>query len=172
MRVFPFPTHWTTMNKFPHQLSLFILCTELSTLPGGFHACCLSTLLDASEPAVVRENAAYVFLTLISYRKENGQLHSRVLPMCLDNGAEVRNEQHLDMLLKQNELFKEIVSSLEYFHAGETIFGRANQPDGFSGPLTSCDLLRTFCVILCNLLTLETASCVDMIYFMMPKIIT
>lgn len=125
-------------------------------------------MLDASEPAIVRENAAYVFSTLISYRKENGQLHNRVLPMCWDNGEQVRNEDHLDMLLKQHKLFTQIGLSLEHFHADETIVG----PEGFNGPLTSCDLLRSFCVIMCNLLTLRATACVDMIYLTMRKIIT
>lgn len=140
-------------------------------MPGGFHACCLSTLLDANEPAIVRENAAYVFTNLISYRKENGQLHGRVLPMCLDNGEQMRSENHLDMLLKQHKLFPQIAFSLEHFHAGETIEGRDGQIDEFNGPLTSCDLLRSFCVIMCNLLTLKTAPCIDMIHLTMIKVI-
>lgn len=154
------------MNE--HSLSLLDFHAELSNLPGGFHACFLSTLLDASEPAIVRENAAYVFSTLISYRRENDQLHGRVKPMCLDNGVQVRNDNHLDMLLEQHKLFAQIGSSLEHFHAGETILGH----DDFNGPLTSCDLLRSFCVIMCNLLTLRSVACVDMIYLTMPKIIT
>lgn len=146
--------------------------TELSNLPGGFHACCLSTLLDVTEPAIVRENAAYVFSTLISYRQENGQLHDRVLPMCWDNGEQVRNENHLDMLLAQHKLFASIALSLECFNAGETIFDRDGQHQSFNGPLTSCDLLRSFCVILCNLLTLSTElAYVDMVYSSMGKII-
>lgn len=145
--------------------------TELGNLPGGFHACCLSTLLDDSEPALVRENAAYVFSNLISYRKDNGKLHDRVWPMCWDNGEQVRNENHLDMLLKQHKLFAQIVKSLEYFYADETIIDRNGHHDNFNGQLSSCDLLRSFCVIMCNLLTLKTTACIDMIYLTMPKII-
>lgn len=161
---------WT--NDRIRNLIKFSTDAELSNLPGGFHACCLSTLLDATEPAIVRENAAYVFSTLISYRKENGKLHDRVLPMCWDNGEQVRKENHLDMLLKQHSLFSEIVASLEHFHAGETILGHDGRHDGYSGPLTSCDLLRSFCVIMCNLLTLRAAPYVDIIYLTMPKMIT
>lgn len=139
----------------------------MANLPGGFHACCLSTLLDDSEPAIVRENAAYVFSTLISYRKDNGHLHPQVLPMCLEGGESMRMENHLDMLLQQHKLFKYIVESLVHFYAGETVIGL----DG-NGRLTSCDLLRSFCVIMCNLLTLKSTACVDEVISTLPKIIT
>lgn len=151
----------------------FISHAELSNLPGGFHACCLSTLLDASEPAIVRENAAYVFSTLISYRQNGGQLlHDHVLPMCWDNGNQVRNEDHLDMLLRQHKLFKRIALSLDHFDAAETIVRYEVQHENFNDPLTSTDLLRSFCVILCNLLTLRATAHVDLVYSTMCKIIT
>lgn len=149
----------------------FLFVAEMANLPGGFHACCLSTLLDDSEPAIVRENAAYVFSTLISYRMDNGHLHPHVLPMYLEGGEQMRMENHLDMLLQHHKLFKYIAESLEHFHAGETIIG-VGMRDGGSDRLTSCDLLRSFCVIMCNLLTLKSIACVDSVILTMVKIIT
>lgn len=147
---------------------------ELSYLPGGFHACCLSTLLDTTEPSIVRENAAYVFATLISYRTDNMHLHTRVLPMCaiLESGNDptlVPNiDNYLDRLLKQHKLFTEIVASLEQLHVEDTI-----APDNvnLNEKFISCNLVRSFCVILSNLTTLKSSGCVDMTYLTMLKMI-
>lgn len=149
----------------------FPLLPELNYLPGGFHACCLSTLMDTTEPSIVRENAAYTFSTLISYRAATGELNERVEPR---SSADVDNDSpkanHLDLLIKEHKLYVQIVASLEHFHAGESIrsehiFYETNSK------LTSCDLVRAFCTILSNLLAIRTLSSIDMIGLTMLKII-
>ncbi|XP_073814846.1 protein rotatin homolog isoform X2 [Musca autumnalis] len=47
-----------------------MLLNELSYLPGGFMACCLSTLLDVKEITHVRQLAGQLFANLIRQRKD------------------------------------------------------------------------------------------------------
>lgn len=126
--------------------------------------------MDATEPAIVRENVAYTFSTLISYRTADGQLSSRVVPHCAGHEPVPADVDHLDMLIKQHKLFNEISASLAYFHPGEIVDQSENLRDT-NAKLTSCDLVRAYCVILSNLLEIKTSISIDMISLSMLKII-
>lgn len=139
----------------------------MSYLPGGFHACCLSTLLDLSEPAFVREHVAYTFSTLISYRTASGQLNSLAEPKSANSTIECN---HLDILLKHHKLFEEIARSLSYFHADQFI-EHPNNLYETNAKLTSCEMIRAYCSILCNLLQIRNLPSIDMVGITMRKII-
>lgn len=147
-----------------------LFLTELSFLPGGFHACCLSTLIDTTEPAIVREYVAYTFSTLISYRKANGQLSNRVEPRSPQFDNENIECDRLDMLIKQHQLFNEIAMSLNYFHADQFIDPMKNFHET-NTKVTSCDVIRAYCIILCNLLQIKTSKSIDMVGLTMLKMI-
>lgn len=59
------------------------IVTELAFLPGGIHACVLSTALDEEEVSVVKGAAARLFTALLSHKSDKG-LHDSVLPLCND----------------------------------------------------------------------------------------
>lgn len=136
-------------------------------MPAGFHACCLSTLLDLSEPAIVREYVGYTFSTLISYRMANGQLSSRVEPKSANSTIE---DNHLDKLIQHYKLFDEIASSLSYFHADQFIDQSKNFYET-NAKLTSCEIIRAYCIILCNLLQIKNLPSIDMVGLTMRKMI-
>lgn len=56
------------------------LIKELSYLPGGFHACCLSSFLDSHEASIVREAAGGLFANLLKYRDDS----QTVMPRCAE----------------------------------------------------------------------------------------
>lgn len=60
------------------------LIKELAYLPGGFHACCLSTFMDPYEASVVRETAGILFATLLTFRSGTRTLPDTVRPKCAD----------------------------------------------------------------------------------------
>lgn len=71
------------------QTQLNFLCENwllgLFYLPGGFHACCISTLIDKTEVNIVRETAGALFANLISFGKFEEGLHAAVFPRCAEN---------------------------------------------------------------------------------------
>lgn len=60
------------------------LVKSLTYLPGGFHACCLSTFMDPYEASVVRETAGTVFAILLTFRSAARTLPELVRPKCSD----------------------------------------------------------------------------------------
>lgn len=77
---------WCLLLKLSKTLTMAnYLIKELSYLPGGFHACCLSTFLDTGECSIVRETAGYLFSNLIAYYNPiNNVLRLEVKPICLE----------------------------------------------------------------------------------------
>lgn len=128
---------------------------ELSSLPGGFHACCLSTLLDIHEPSIVRENAAYTFATLISYCDESNNLSERVYPRCSDSGLMpmAHDPSMIFYIIKQHNFYKDLVVALKNFCPTEIIDFNV---DTENVPITSCDLVRSFCVVLASIAGLNS----------------
>lgn len=63
------------------------LINALYYLPGGFHACCLSTLMDDEESSVVREAAGTTFANIISFTGENNKLSELVAPKCKEQAS-------------------------------------------------------------------------------------
>lgn len=72
--------HWWFINLILQNKTKFFV--GLSYLPGGFHACCLSTLLDNNESSTVRELAGTLFTNLIKFVDSNRNLLQSVVPRC------------------------------------------------------------------------------------------
>lgn len=117
-------------------------------MPGGFYACCLSTLLDETESAVVRENAAFVFAALISHRTSDGYLNKNVIP----NSVSSVDNNWLDRLLELNQFFDKTIESINYLHLKETI---NSEEISSSDKIVPCNLIRSYCVVLTHLMYLR-----------------
>lgn len=135
----------------------------MSNLPGGLFACCLNTLLDDSETATVRENAALVFATLVSHRKSNNELNERLYAIsAIGLGCE-----WIGHLIHHQDLIAKIVASIKYLHVNDMI----DMTTGFEDHrIVPCNLMRSYCVILTNLLPLKGAGDIQQIFTAMHKI--
>lgn len=120
----------------------------MKSLPGGFYACCVSTLLDETESAVVRENAAFVFAALISHRTSDGYLKKNVVP----SSVSTSDKNWLNRLLELSQFFDKTIDSINYLHLEETI-----NPAEMSSldKIVPCNLIRSYCVVLTHLMYLR-----------------
>lgn len=120
----------------------------MKSLPGGFYACCVSTLLDETESAIVRENAAFVFAALISHRTSEGYLKKTVVP----NSVSTSDNYWLERLLEHNQFFDKTIESINCLYLKETI-----NPDEMSSldKIVPCNLIRSYCVVLTHLIHLK-----------------
>lgn len=132
----------------------------MNSLPGGLYACCLNTLLDDTESAIVRENAALVFATLISYRNPNNELNEELYPKSADGmGCD-----WIGHLLYHHDLMGKIIESIKYLHVKETIDMENNTK------IVPCNLMRAYCMIMLNLLPLKGAGDVNPIIMAMHEL--
>ncbi|XP_055312030.1 uncharacterized protein LOC129574273 isoform X2 [Sitodiplosis mosellana] len=133
------------------------LVQEIDTLPGDLYARCLNTLLDDTESAIVRENPALLFASLISYRNANNEIHEDLYP----KSANGMGCKWIGQLIYHHDLIKKIRTSVEYMHVDDVIeLKRMANID----KIVTCNQMRTYCKILSNLLPLKGAGDVDSIY--------
>lgn len=135
----------------------------MDTLPSGLYACCLNTLLDDTESALVRENAALVFATLISYRKPNNELDEKLYP----HSAARMGNNWIDLMLRHHNFIGIVQASINRLHVDETI----NVNSIAANKTVSCNLMRSYCVILTNLLPLKDAGDQNAVFPVMIEII-
>lgn len=135
----------------------------MNNLPGGLFACCLNTLLDDSETATVRENAALVFASLISHRKPNNELDERLYSI---NAIRLGCEW-IGHLIHHHDLNGRIVASIKYVHVNDTIDMTTCLTEH---QIVPCNLMRSYCIILTNLLPLKGAGDMNQIFTAMHKI--
>lgn len=111
----------------------------------------MSTLLDETESAVVRENAAFVFAALISHRTSDGYLNKNVVP----NSISSLDNNWLERLLELNQFFDKTIVSINYLYLKETI-----TPEEMSSldKIVPCSLIRSYCVVLTHLMYLKTEN--------------
>lgn len=131
----------------------------MSNLPGGLFACCLNTLLDDSETATVRENAALAFATLISHRKSNNELNERLYAMN-DIGLGCKWIGHL---IHHQNMIGQIVASVKHVHVDDVMCTIEQQ-------IVPCNLMRSYCIILANLVPLKGAGDLNQIFTTMHEI--
>lgn len=136
----------------------------MSNLPGGLFACCLNTLLDDSETATVRENAALVFASLISHRKSNNELDERLYAI----NATGLGCEWIGHLIHHQGLIGKIISSIKYLHVNDVI-DMASCSE-VQQQIVPCNLMRSYCIILTNLLPLKGAGDMNHIFTAMLKI--
>lgn len=135
----------------------------MNTLPGGLYACCLNTLLDDTEAALVRENAAMVFATLISHRKSNNELNEKLSPKYSDGIG----RDWIEVLLYHHDLIRRVIASVKYLHVKDTLDMEKVTNESRIVP---CNLMRSYCIILSNLLPLKGAGDVNNIFTAMFEI--
>lgn len=135
----------------------------MNTLPGGLYACCLNTVLDDTESAWVRENAAVVFATLISYRNVNNELNESLYPKSADGlGCD-----WIGQLIFHHGLIPRIIDSIKYLHVKEMIDADFIENDA---KIVPCNLMRSYCIMLTCLLPLKGAGNENEIFIAMHEI--
>lgn len=133
------------------------LPTEMSSLPGGLFACCLTTVFDDTESAIVREHAALVFATLISYRNSNNEINEDLYPKkAVGMGCE-----WIGHLIFHHKLIPSIGISVKHLHVEDVIDSEKLANDD---KIVPCNLMRAYCIILTNILPLKGAGDVNAIY--------
>lgn len=145
------------------------LVSVLAKLPGGFHACCLSTFLDTQETSAVRQSAGALFVKLLQHNHP----HRTLKPMsatlnCLD--SQDINTTLFD-LLKCHQFFAIMAGQLRHFW---------DDDEERDHPVATCDVVRTFCTIVTQLFAmcptdtmsdLQTYSLVMEIFRLTPVVI-
>lgn len=135
----------------------------MNSLPGGLYACCLNTVLDDTESAVVRENAALVFATLISYRNTINELNESLYP----KSAEGLGCEWIGQLIYHHDLIRKIIESIKYLHVKEMIDIELIESDA---KIVPCNLIRSYCIILSYLLPLKGAGDQNEVFITMHEI--
>ncbi|XP_035901362.1 uncharacterized protein LOC118507232 [Anopheles stephensi] len=157
---------WNILAKIARTLpGAAAIVKECAYLPGGIHACCISTMLDRMEACLVKESAVGLFVNLLSHINEkDGSLHSSVLPV--DGAAGSRRSAAtantnsttnasvdliLELLAKQ-QFFEESVRSLETYTCMEFLLDDdSRQQDS----VISADMVKAFAVLYRCLLELD-----------------
>ncbi|XP_067621874.1 protein rotatin homolog isoform X2 [Eurosta solidaginis] len=105
-----------------------LLMNELSYLPGGFMACCLSTLLDVGETIVVRQLAANLFISFLNDVEKCGEAYQLL--------TRHRFLEFADASVRENCLFEQQYPIHNHNECKTTMTH-----------VTSCDLVSCFCRI-------------------------
>lgn len=135
----------------------------MNNLPGGLYACCINTLLDETESAIVRENAAFVFATLISYRNTSNELDETLYP----KSANGMTCDWIGHLLHHHDLIRQIVTSVRYLHVEQLL---DTEQIANNSKIVSCNLMRSYCIVLINILPLKGAGDINPIFNAMTEI--
>ncbi|XP_055849600.1 protein rotatin homolog [Episyrphus balteatus] len=112
------------------------LIKELDFLPGGFRACCLSTLLDVSEVAMVRQLAGLLFADLLNNGTQFDEVHETV---------------------QKHDFYRIALGSLRYFYPGELLSTTDQREE-----ITTCDIVRAYCKICIQLIELKSSFCAEL----------
>lgn len=138
---------WSILLKiaayFAHAEKLLQMAID-KRLPNGLFGCSLHTLLDDEESAIVREHAGFLFATLLmQYNScEDDDQRQNLLPKNVQSNW-------LELLLRHNQLFEKVTRALDFLHVHESF------DDENGKPIVPCNLMRSYCVVLVNVLTLN-----------------
>lgn len=113
-------------------------------LPNGLYGCSLHTLLDDEESAIVREHAGFTFATLLMQYNccADDEQRQHLLPKNAPSNW-------LELLLRHNQLLDKVTEALDFLYVNESC------GDQHGKPIVPCNLLRSYCVVLINVLTLN-----------------
>ncbi|XP_055923386.1 protein rotatin homolog [Eupeodes corollae] len=112
------------------------LIRELDFLPGGFRACCLSTLLDQTEVAMVRQLAGLLFADLLNNGTQFDKVHE---------------------IVQKHDFYRIALASLKYFYPGELISTADHREE-----ITTCDIVRAYSKICIQLIELKSSFCAEL----------
>lgn len=99
------------------------IITELSYLPGGIHACAVTTIFDESEVSIVRSSTAMCLANMISHQNRKNGLHKRVIPRCkvkIDTDRANAIEL-LEEILERHSFLNKIRESLKFFTTSDVM---------------------------------------------------
>lgn len=141
---------WSILLKIASNLTQTETLLQIAMkegLPNGLFGCSLHTLLDDEESAIVRENAGFMFATLLMQYTSctTDDRFQRLLPKNAPSNW-------LELLLKHYQLFEKVTRSLKFLYVQET-FG-----DRYAMPIVPCNLMRSYCVVLVNVLPLKVVD--------------
>lgn len=138
---------WNILSKIAGNLRQTAKLLQIATkqgLPNGLYSCSLHTLLDDKESAIVRENAGFMFATLLMQYK-NCTPDERIEYLMPKNAT----SNWLELLLKHYQLFEQVTKSLDH------LFVEESSIDQLTKPIVPCNLMRSYCVVLMNILPLN-----------------
>uniref|UniRef100_A0A182WF54 Rotatin N-terminal domain-containing protein n=1 Tax=Anopheles minimus TaxID=112268 RepID=A0A182WF54_9DIPT len=156
---------WNILAKIARTLpGAAAIVKECAYLPGGIHACCVSTMLDRKEACLVKESAVGLLVNLLSHHTDtDGPLHSSVLPLdataiarrAATNANSVFTNGSVDViaeLLAKQHFYEESNRSLEIYTCMEFLLDDDNKQQD---PVISADLVRAFAVLYRSLIELD-----------------
>lgn len=143
---------WSILSKMAEKIGgAYIIVKQLSFLPGGIHACCLSSVLDMTEAGLVKLAAAGLFVNLISHQTPSKGLHLSVAPMCGERQIS-SGETPIDLAFEtvhKQQFYERVCESLEYFSVSEIV--DIDQ----QSLLITCEVIRAYSQILIGLINLR-----------------
>ncbi|XP_050096814.1 protein rotatin homolog [Anopheles aquasalis] len=156
---------WNVLAKISSTLEgASAIVKECAYLPGGLHASCLSTLLDAHEAALVKESAAGLLVCLFSHRVgKDGPLYLAVQPVDLRAKTELEPQDPLQTVLKllaKQRFFEDSVRSLDHFTARDMMdtFGECD-----AITLITPEVVKGYAMIYRSLVELNAAGFVSIL---------
>ncbi|KFB47543.1 hypothetical protein ZHAS_00015506 [Anopheles sinensis] len=139
-----------------------MIVQDCDYLPGGIHACCISTLLDEREACLVRESAACLLTNLFSHLVDReGVVWEVFLPQDCAFADQPRDANDplalVKILLAKQDFFRQSVRSLQYYVPKQylTEGGRCAIP--VQGPIVSAELVQAYAMIYRSLLEMNAA---------------
>lgn len=143
---------WSILSKMAEKIGgAYCIVKQLSYLPGGIHACCLSTVLDTTETGLVKLAAAGLYVNLISHQTPSKGLHLSVAPICKDY-QQSSDETPIDLVfrtIERQDFYKRILMAMEFFSVSEIV------DLDFQSNLITCEVIRAFTQILIGLINLN-----------------
>ncbi|XP_058118353.1 protein rotatin homolog [Anopheles ziemanni] len=137
-----------------------MIVQDCDYLPGGIHACCVSTLLDEREACLVRESAACLLTNLFSHLVDrDGVVWEVVLPQDCAFADQPRDPKDplalVKVLLAKQDFFRQSVRSLQHYVPKHylTDSGRCAIP--VQGPIVSAELVQAYAIIYRSLLEMS-----------------
>ncbi|GAB0090183.1 hypothetical protein DMENIID0001_048780 [Sergentomyia squamirostris] len=149
---------WMILCKSAEDFSgAHMLIDELKYLPGGFHACCIETLLDNKEAGRIREIAGNTFRNLISHRTtlsgHFGSVPVQVSPRCSESEMEDLSPESLIILIvRKHHVADGIRRALEHFSIWDAVQNSEESPGKI---LTNTNTVHGFCIVLKGIVEID-----------------
>lgn len=127
------------------------LVKVLAQLPGGFHACCLSTFLDDHETSAVRQSAGALLVQLLQHNTRDRHIKPMSVAISSIESTEVDLNTIICEMLKCHQFYTIMIEQLQRF------WDEDNEPAAgtIARPFITCDVVRTFCAIVVQLLAMS-----------------
>lgn len=109
---------WTILSNIATTLNGAIsIIDELSYLPGGIHACIISSMLDPEEVSLIKGAAATLFVDLLKFHDDSG-LVSDVWPKCKESLPENNKKDGFGLIMeifRKQQFYERVRDCLDQF---------------------------------------------------------